>query len=178
MLNHGLIVSSNDFGRIFEVIDTVVRHCEDYLGRSFVHYRVVTQLSTFLNNITGKSFVCYACEDAVIERGMLALDAPPPLFPDVVVYCGTKILALDDLTLSVVETHLAKYGIPKLVTYAGRLYIYDQSLRKCRDVECILKSVLLMLSIDVPGRIAHLSADEVAFLGDWEAEAYRRTLQS
>lgn len=176
LMNHGVIVSSDSFDELLGLIERVVGVCEAHLGCDYGRYRAVTPLSSLLNDVTGLSYVSYLCEDQLIGQGVATLTDLPPLFPDLVVYCGTRILRLDPLDREAVEAHLADHGVPKLIAHSGGLYIYDQSLRKCRDTESVLKSLALLLANSASRQ--SLRKTDVDFITSWEAEAYRKTLQA
>ena len=54
------------------------------------------------------------------------------------------------------------------------LYINAASLSKCKEIEDVLKSQLVIIDSDFDKN--YLSPDEICFLNNWDAEKYRKNL--
>ena len=176
LMNHGLIVSSDDVTRVMALVEEVVAVCETHLVRDYARYRNPVSLSVLLNAATGLDHVCYLCEDAVITDSQQVLANLAPTFPDSVVYCAARALLLKTLSAAEVTAHVDNHGVPKVIIYDHQVFLYDVSLKKCRDIESVLKSLVLMAESGEPKN--YLTQSEVDFLSSWEAELYRKNLQN
>ena len=92
-------------------------------------------------------------------------------FPDCLIYCGIKIL----LDLNDIEEYKSRYNEPpKLIIDKQSIYINSHSIPKCKEIEDVLKSNLIILDSDIEQN--YLSHDEICFLNNWDAEKYRKCL--
>jgi FMN phosphatase YigB (HAD superfamily)/ribulose-5-phosphate 4-epimerase/fuculose-1-phosphate aldolase len=176
LLNHGLIVSSDDSARVMSLVDEVVAVCETHLAFDYARYRNTVTLSALLNTATNLNHVCYLCEDSVITGAQEVLENLAPTFPDSVVYCAVRAMYLETLSSVEVEAHVAAHGVPKVIVYRNLVYLYDVSLNKCRDTESVLKSLVLLALNAAPKK--YLPEAEIDFLSSWDAEIYRKNLRN
>ncbi len=174
LMNHGLIITASEYGELVNLLEDILTKCEQYSGISYEKYKMVSALSVLLNNVTNLGHLVYLCEDTLIRENFSKLDNIYPTFPDSVVYCGSEILYLSELDEQEVRCFVSRSGTPKLVVFSNELYIFDASLKKCRETESVFKSVLLLR--EAASGQAYLSATEVDFLSNWDAEKYRKTL--
>ena len=176
LMNHGLIITAATADEAITLLESVLQKCADHIGRNYSSHLEVNRLSALLNRVTGQDGLTYLSEDAVIRENFSQLDNIYPTFPDAVVYCGVEVLYLAAIDEQEVLAFMARRGMPKLLVFKNELYIFDASLKKCRETETVLKSVLLLNLTD--GARTRLSEVEVNFLNNWEAEKYRKTLAS
>ena len=176
LMNHGLIVSSDDITRVLALVDEVVAVCETHLAFDYARYRNTVTLSALLNAATTLNYVCYLCEDSVITDAHEVLANLAPTFPDSVVYCAVRAMYLETLSAVEVEAHVAVHGVPKVIMYRSLVYLYDISLNKCRDTESVLKSLVLLAVSATPKK--YLPEAEIDFLSSWDAEIYRKNLRN
>ncbi len=93
-------------------------------------------------------------------------------FPDALIYCGIKPLIGN---IKDIETYFNKYNeLPKIIIIENLLFITSNSLKKCKEIEDVLKANLLIL--DTKEKKQYLSQDEICFLNNWDAEKYRQLL--
>ena len=92
-------------------------------------------------------------------------------FPDALIYCGVKCL----FGLKNVEEYKELYGdSPKIIIENKSLYINANSLSKCKEIEDVLKSQLIIIDSDFDKN--YLSTDEICFLNNWDSEKYRKNI--
>jgi rhamnose utilization protein RhaD (predicted bifunctional aldolase and dehydrogenase) len=175
LLNHGVIFSTQDAAAILPLIEkTLARFTEFAIIDSAQHQRV-NPISNLLERLLGEACAVYLCEDAQIRAHFDGLNDLRATFPDAVVYCGTQVLRMAKVDETNMQRHIETFGMPKLIVVDNSLYIADLSLKKCRDVEAVLKSLLLLQDPLQPRAL--LSDVEVSFLNQWDAEKYRRELK-
>jgi hypothetical protein len=91
------------------------------------------------------------------------------------VYCGAaavEISSLDDR--EPVVRYRRQFGeAPRVVLYGDRIFLTGLNVRKAREAEEVFKFQVLALSY-AGGGACSLSAEELNYLGNWEAEQYRR----
>ena len=94
-------------------------------------------------------------------------------FPDALIYCGIKILFIDDLK-KIKDYYNTFQEVPKIIIYKNLIYITSHSLNKCKEIESVLKANLIILNNDKEKE--YLSYNEIIFLNNWDAEKYRQLL--
>lgn len=194
LLNHGVIFTSNNINEIYKNIDNVISKCSQFKTQiqypNITRYDYVNKLSNMFDKIdTSCKHVSYLCEDMVINEYLnngINFFKLKPTVPDYVVYCGIKCLFLnknDDI-----QQEIEKYidnleDIPKVIiiqNYSMKyLYFIANSLKKCREIEGVLKANLLTVN-NTKGNILYeynfLDDNEIKYLTNWDAEKYRRKL--
>jgi len=178
LLNHGVIFTTSAYESMMPLIEKTLAHLEQSIEIAplkIENHAFVNPLAKSIEALTGTQCVVYLCEDAEIAARLSGLKDLRPTFPDAVVYCGESALQMPEFNSGKLQEFIEKYGQPKLVLIHQTLYIVDVSLRKCRDVEAVLKSILLLQDPERPK--AYLASDEVQFLNNWDAEKYRRDLK-
>lgn len=177
--NHGLIISSDRFEDIQLWTDDIVRKAELRAGVDFSRYRCTNALSTCFNRVFSTNDIAYLSEDHTIKNLLDSVDKvhlARPFSPDGFVFCGYTTLPLTDLEDSPFKTYQLKYNDrPKIVTYKGNLYIFAADLKKAKMMEDVLKNNLLIAS-SLEHKLTYLEEDEIAYLGNWDAEKYRQEL--
>lgn len=172
--NHGLIVSAETMGAVKGITEDVIGKCGAWSNVDFSHYQAVTAIAEYV----GDGSVAYLCEDRVIMdllKSQRKLFSQQPISPDSFVYCGVVPLVVDNLgETDALDVYRKTYqDIPKVISYQGRLYFIAKTIKKAREVEDVYKAHLLTL-VSMKGRVSYLSHSELAYLGSWEAEKYRR----
>ena len=76
--------------------------------------------------------------------------------------------------------YVERYGqLPRVILYKAsidHLFIVSENMRRCRDIEQVLKAhALTLLSASIP-QVQFLQDDELIYLMNWEAEKYRQTV--
>jgi hypothetical protein len=120
------------------------------------------------------SNVSYLCQDEVINKYFnqnMDLFKQPISFPDALIYCGVKYL----FGLENIDHYKSLYDeYPKIIIENGLIFINSHSLTKCKEIEDVLKSNLIILDSTIEKN--YLSSDEICFLNNWDAEKYRKLL--
>ena len=172
--NHGLLLSGDTQMDVWGLTQDVVKKCEDFCGVDLGKYRITTELAAFI----GEDSIACLSEDQELTR--LHQDAGPiecqrPLYPDSFVFCGVEPMVLEDLNSHhALKTYKKKYReSPKVVLLNGRFYFIAQSVSKAKEVEEVYKAHAFVLTY-LPKAPNFLSEDELAYLGNWEAEKYRK----
>jgi hypothetical protein len=162
----------------------VVAKLSYFLGVDWSRYRLCNRLSDLILATTGDLVCSYLCEDSVlidaVRRNTSALLAQP-VFPDQVIYAGPaglELTSFDDEKPLV--NYIERYGqLPRVVVYrasSNNLFIVSENVRRCREIEEILKAHVLTLTSASMPQVQFLSDDELIYLMDWEAEKYKETV--
>ena len=181
LLNHGIIITSDTINKVYQIIEDVLIKFECYLelklelNLKFYKYKHVNKVSQIINSTFGVDNVSYLCEDQLINS---YLNNKPELFkekisfPDCLIYCGVNVLfGLD----SSVEEYKNMYEeCPKIIVDKNAVYVNSHTMSKCREIEEVLKSNLLIL--DSRFQKVYLENEEICFLNNWDAEKYRKLL--
>jgi rhamnose utilization protein RhaD (predicted bifunctional aldolase and dehydrogenase) len=175
--NHGLVVSAQAAGEVREITEVVVKRCEEIAGLDVERYRAATSIVEYLGGSSG----AYLCEDRIITDLLASrpsLFKRRPFFPDGFVFCGVVPLIVDTLDdIAALQAFRAAYrDTPKVVIHGGRIFFVAATTKKAREVEEVFKAHLLALASRQPGQVQFLDDVELAYLGDWEAEKYRKDL--
>lgn len=180
--NHGLIVSSDDPTEVMRITDDVTQQLEQLLGVDFSSSRLTNQISRLINSVENTSLVAYRSEDATLLTLLQEhrdYFFRTPFYPDGLVYCGVKALELNTLTDAqpIVDFKATCYELPRVVLYQNNLFFVGINVKKARESEDVCKLQLLAF-LHGGDHINYLPAEELQYLGNWEAETYRRTLKA
>lgn len=174
LLNHGIIITCDYVNDIYETLDEVLYSFESYQKINYDKYKLTNQISKTINSTFGIDNISYLCQDEIISG---YLNNNPELFkekltfPDCLIYCGVKIL----FGLNNIQKYKELYEeYPKIIVDNCQVYINSHSLTKCKEIEEVLKSNLLILDSDF--QKVYLSNEEICFLNSWDAEKYRKLL--
>jgi len=174
LLNHGIIITCDTINKVYEIIDDVLVKFEIYLEMNFDKYKYVNNVSNLINSTFNIDNISYLCEDKVINyylNNKLELFKEKITFPDALIYCGVKLLfGLD----KIIEYKMLYNEPPKIIVENNAVYINSHSLTKCREIEEVFKSNLIIL--DSSFQKNYLSKEEICFLNNWDAEIYRKLL--
>jgi hypothetical protein len=174
LLNHGIIVTSDDIDEVYNLINDMLIKFESYQQINFDKYKHTNIISKAVNTVFNVSNVSYLCQDEIINKYFtqnMNLFKENITFPDFLIYCGLKCLfGLDNIE----EYKILYEESPKIIIENNLIYINSHSLTKCKEIEDVLKSNLLIL--DSGFEKNYLSSDEICFLNNWDAEKYRKLL--
>lgn len=175
--NHGLIVSSDNIDDIQRITDGVVDKIDNYLGLDFERYKLTNKISKLLGNTDS----AYYSEDAFLNETLMTqpeLFHTLPFCPDKMVYCLADAVRINSMTddVSILEFKQNHNDIPRVVIYGDKLFLIGATIKKCKEVEEVLKFHILALSNIAKHNQNLLSHEELAYLGNWEAEKYRQKL--
>jgi rhamnose utilization protein RhaD (predicted bifunctional aldolase and dehydrogenase) len=180
--NHGLVVSAPTAIDVAALTNDVVAKLSYFLGVDWSRYRLSNRISDLVLSTSGQSVCSYYCEDRVLQNAIKrnsSVIMAQPVFPDQVVYCGPgglELTSLDDE--KPLLNYIDRYGqLPRVVLYKAstdHLFIVSENMRKCRDIEQVLKAhALTLMSASIP-QVQFLPDDELIYLMNWEAEKYRQ----
>jgi len=174
LVNHGLIVTSDSIEELYSVLENVLQRFETYQNIDLERYKWTNKISNSIQSVFQVDSVSYFCEDIIINtylKDKVELFKEKHTFPDALIYCGVDIIRkLDEL-----DEYKKKYNEPpKIIIHQGFLYISAHSLQKCKEIEDVLKSNLMIIDTDYEKE--YLSTEEICFLNNWDAEKYRKIL--
>jgi rhamnose utilization protein RhaD (predicted bifunctional aldolase and dehydrogenase) len=172
--NHGLLIHSDAPKEVQELTEDVVLKCEDFFGVDLRRYRTASALASYI----GDGSIAFLSEDReliALHQSSRELEAQRPLYPDSLVFCGVEPLVLQDLnSRNALEAYQKKYySSPKIVLLDGGLYFMAKNVRKAKEIEEVYKAHAMVLT-SLRQEANHLSQAELAYLGNWDAEKYRR----
>ena len=174
LLNHGIIITHDSIAEIYNILDDVLVRFETYQQLNLDKYKGTNTVSKAVNNAFNVSNVSYLCQDEVINKYFIEnmeLFKQNITMPDVLIYCGVKCLFGID---NVAEYKNMFLETPKIIIEKDSIYINSHSLTKCREIEEVLRSNLIILDSTLDK--VYLDSDEICFLNNWDAEKYRKLL--
>ena len=174
LLNHGIIVTSDDINEIYVLLEDIISKFENYQNIHFEKYKTTNNISSIINTKYNLSNITYLCEDKIINEYFLnnkELFRMKISFPDALIYCGIKIL----FSLDNIDDYIKKFNdSPKIIIENDLIYINSHNIQKCKEIEDVLKSNLIILDTEMSKNF--LSYEEICFLNNWDAEKYRKLL--
>ncbi|TDQ32776.1 class II aldolase/adducin family protein [Zeaxanthinibacter enoshimensis] len=177
--NHGLIVSSDTYEEIAGITNEIVTRAEQLSGLDLSRYHMVNRISELYRNAFKTHQIAYLSEDAIIQDIITGKSETPgvrPFSPDGFVFCGYKVLELENLDEKDLIRYKKEYqGPPTLIRFNGHLFIMAADLKKAKMIEDVLKNNLLIAN-HLKNDLFYLPEEEINFLGNWEAEKYRQNL--
>ena len=139
-------------------------------------YKYTNTISKYIYDKYNIHTMTYLCENKTIDT---ILKTNPELFkeahtfPDELIYCGIKIACIDNLE-DIDALYTLYQELPKIIIINHSIYIICHSLSKCREIEEVLLSTLL-IKYNVINK-NFLTPDEICFLNNWDAEKYRQLI--
>lgn len=173
--NHGVIITSDVFDNIKKKLDYIINKCEEYLLIDYSKYKLTNKISKYVFDHCKIDVISYLSQNIIITKYIqnnIKLFTEKITFPDALIYCGIKPLIgnIEDI-----NTYFNNYNeLPKIIIIENLLFITSNSLKKCKEIEDVLKANLLIL--DTKEKKQYLSQDEICFLNNWDAEKYRQLL--
>ena len=181
LANHGLIVSCDNETSVMCILEEILTKCEKYNNLDFYKYKNVNLISNMMRwafEGQGKRFVSYYCDDKIINDFFRLCDYKT-VFPDKVIYCGTAFIEMvyyKDKKFGFADWYkIHKYN-PTIFVAEDSIYISSSSLEKCREIESVLKSHLMILTNN--SNINYLTEQEENNLLNMDAEKYRQNVHS
>jgi FMN phosphatase YigB (HAD superfamily) len=172
LLNHGIIITTDSFDDIFNILNDVIVRFEIFQHINLDKYKYTNTLSNIINTTFNVDNITYLCQDSVINNYLMnkpELFNENLTFPDALVYCGMRIL----MNVEHIHEYNDEYKeSPKIIIANNHVYINGSSISKCKEVEDVLKSNLLILDSEYDKN--YLEKDELHFLNSWDAEKYRK----
>ena len=176
MTNHGLIITSDIYEDIYIILNNVLDTVESDLSMNVNRYKYTNQISKFINDTWSQNIITYLCENMQIMEYLLKkpqLFTENHTFPDAFIYCGIKIAFIEKIE-DLCHFYTIYKEAPKIIIIHNDIYISSHSLSKCREIEEVLLSNLII--VDSTEEKTFLSPDEIYFLNTWDAEKYRQQI--
>jgi len=172
--NHGIIITLDNYEEMVPLLENTLIIFEQKLNIDFDKYKFVNKISKHINN--SYENISYLCEDKTIYDYLFhkkELFLEKITFPDALIFCGLKILFIDDL--NELQSYFETYNeYPKIIVINQLIYIINISLQKCKDTEDVLKGNLMVLDNNMEK--TYLTNKEICYLNNWDAEKYRKTI--
>lgn len=174
MANHGIIVTSDVYEDILTILNNLLVKCENYIDVKFDKYKIVNNISKILNNLTGNDYISMLSDDNVITSNIKEINFESS-FPDKVIFCGHELLKtnLSELKENIIKFISINNDSPKIIIIETNIYIISTSINKCRDIESILKSMILINK----NSETYLSNDECEKLNNLDSEKFRKEIK-
>jgi rhamnose utilization protein RhaD (predicted bifunctional aldolase and dehydrogenase) len=181
LLNHGLIITANEYNDIYKYLDYVIEKIDSYTEENQIQvdltrYKYVSDISRFIYNQFNISIISYFCENQTINHFLKTNEnifKEQHSVPDELIYCGIKIAFINDLQY-IITFYTTYQELPKIIVINNYIYIISNSISKCREIEEVLLSKILISENNQ--NKTFLSTDEICFLNNWDAEKYRQLL--
>ena len=142
---------------------------------NYTKYKITNKISSFIFEKYNEEVITYLSQDITITeyiKNKLSLFKESIAFPDALIYCGIKIIIGNFKDIC---KYYGKYKeLPNILIIDNLLFIVSNSLKKCKEIEDVLKANLLIL--DTKEKKQYLSQDEICFLNNWDSEKYRKNL--
>ena len=187
LINHGLIITCDSIEEIYTLLDDVLNKFEIELEHRELlsKYKHTNTISSAINSTFVQENITYLCENVLINHYLIhkrTLFEENITFPDALIYCGMRILFVDDIPLlpGALIDYKNFYGeMPKIIVISkdNNIYITSHSLNKCKEIEEVLKANLFILDSDEKGK-NYLPMEEICFLNNWDSEKYRKLLNT
>ena len=176
--NHGLIVSGGSCEEVIALHEGVLLAVEKFLGFDMAPHRHSGMAAALMGEESLGGRVVYRCQDEWLRR-MLRTGRQAffksPVFPDGAVFFGAGAVKINDPgdDAPIRDYEREHGGHPVVLVLKDDIFFAAKDPFKAREIESVFKAHVMVLSMG-RGDIQFLSRDEVAFLGNWEAEKYRR----
>ena len=174
--NHGIVITSDNIEEIYEILENTINQLENIIEKNFDDYKQTNYISKLMNKITNNLTISYLSDDIYLKNISNTCINMYPFFPDKLVYCGIDIANLNnnyDVDQENIINYQNKYNeLPKIFYLNQKIYINSNSIKKCIEIESLLKSHILCYH---QNNII-LSNKENNYLNNWDAEKYRKKL--
>ncbi len=189
LLNHGLIITSDNFNSLNPILETVLTKCENFIQNpeisynEFDIYKNVSVISYIMSKVDRKFHIIYLIQDErlidFLNQTLLYLNQIT--FPDQVIYYQLPILEVDyyseEFTEGLVLNYFNTNGyLPKIIKYKFHYYIISTSLNNCRGIEELIKATYL-INEQNPLEINTLTEQNISELNNLDSEKYRKSLK-
>ncbi len=187
--NHGLIIASEDSEAISDQLKSVEEIIKTHIGLP----------ETFGNRYANQRLIKKAINDIVNDKriyvranedlDLINYQDGRPSFPDALVFCGLEPLVVDTtshlsfkgefsnvLITDALKRYIERYDdFPKVVLLDSDLYFCGESIKKCLEVQDVLK-IQWILRRELGTSLVPLTEEQAHTLLNWEAEKYRKNL--
>jgi HAD superfamily hydrolase (TIGR01549 family) len=174
LLNHGIIITCDSVEQAYTLLEDIIITFENFQNINFDKYKLTNKISNIINNSFSLSNITYLCEDKIVNDYLLnkrELFKMKISFPDAVIYCGVKML----FHINQLNEYIKSFNEPPIIIIEnGLIYINSHNLQKCKEIEDVFKSNIMILDTDFNKNF--LSFEEICFLKNWDSEKYRKNL--
>ena len=183
--NHGLIVASDIPDALYDAITTVEDDIKAYIGLPMTFGKIYADqriIKSAINSILKHKRIFVRANE---DRDLVDYKDGVPSFPDALVFCGLEPLIVDtnnrdlsifDLITEAMTGYFDKYDdFPKVVLLDSVLYFCGESIKKCLEVQDVLK-IQGIIRREVGDSLVTLTREQAYTLLNWEAEKYRKNL--
>ena len=183
--NHGLIVASDSPDALYDAITTVEDDIKAHIdlpksfGKPYADQRLIKKA---INGVMKHKRIFVRANE---DRDLVDYKDGMPSFPDALVFCGLEPLKVEtkntdqstiDLVTEAMIGYFDKYDdFPKIVLLDSFLYFCGESIKKCLEVQDVLK-IQGIIRREVGDSLVTLSQEQAYTLLNWEAEKYRKNL--
>lgn len=175
LINHGIIITSDNYDEIYDILNIVITKFEN-MGPKLHRYKYTNKITCYIHKTYGIESVSYLCENNTIMSYLekkASLFTEKITFPDALIYCGVSILFMNNF--EDINEYYNKYNeTPRIIITDNSIYINSHSLNKCKEIEEVLLSNLIILDSNLDKN--YLCHEEICFLNNWDAEKYRKLL--
>ena len=179
--NHGLIITSDFKDELYNLNEEVISKLESYLKINFSEFKLTNRITLLFNSNNLDDKITYLSQDGFINDVLIKnknLFYGLPNCPDELVYCGPSAVKLNDINdIESIKKFINLYKQnPIIIIHKNLLFIRGYDLKKCKEIEDVLKSHIYILLYNKKKDINYLSNKEIDYLSNWEAEKYRKKL--
>ena len=173
--NHGLIVSADNASDLLKIQENVINKFEEYLKIKLDKNKKTNEVSDIVNSVFNTQLVSYVSDDQIIIT-QIANVTGEPFFPDQLVYGGFQAVELKfDNDINSIQRYKDQFfEYPKIIIFDGNIFFVAENIRKAREIEEVFRAHILIQNN--ANELNLLNNTELAFLSNWDAEKYRRTL--
>lgn len=180
--NHGLIVTSPQKEEIKPLTEFVIATIEKHLNLDMKKYKTTNSVSYLVNSIEeNNENISYLSEDIFLNdqlRQNRKLFFSTPFCPDSLVYCGISSAEIKDfLDIQSLNNYKEKhFELPKIILHNNQIFFRAINVKKAKEMEEVFKFHIMVLSQNITNDKNFLALDELAYLGNWEAEKHRKEM--
>lgn len=179
--NHGFVVSGNTALEVIERTESVLQIIAGILSFDYRIYADSTILYQAVVDCGLEENLVYQVQNRKVEKAYQLLGEniwELTICPDSVVYCGRKILQVEEgIEKESIQQFQKQYGIPCILLYRSQFYILAPSIKKAKEIESILAFSAEVAIANQGKEIFYLTEQEQGFLLDWDAEIYRKNIK-
>lgn len=180
LLNHGLIISSDDPGEVIQLNEAVLQRIEEHVPFGYAAYAASSCIAEMIEEQTGIQKIVTRCTDEKVAAVLATNGYQPWTYeycPDHIVYLNRRFCVLETLEPSALASYINTYGPPSVILYDRECYIVADSLEKARDTNDVLHLTATIAGIQDASTLQLLSDEESQFLVNWDAEKYRKNIK-
>lgn len=172
--NHGIVITTDNIYNLYHQTELIISKLEQITHLECEKYRYVNIISNSMIEFFNEKFITYYSEDIVINDFLKKDINFRTFFPDKLIYCGIDYIIIKNLAHDIKSYFDIHSEIPKIFIMNNNLYICGSSLKKCRDIESVLKAHILCSN--KINKVDYLTNEEIIYLNNWDAEKYRRNI--